>query len=266
MHSKLGSQLNALYTQYNRPGLIHPDPLEFVYRYDDTGDREIAGLIGAALAYGRVAMILRSVDGVLSPMGTSPRDYLLSESPAAIARGAGGVKHRWTTGAEIAQLLLGIRSTLEGHGSLGRCFAARVEPGAENVLPALAGFVDTLRGDSPPSSLLSDPRRGSACKRLLLYLRWMVRADSVDPGCWADLDIGADRLVVPLDTHMHHMALALGATRRRQANMKTALDVTKFFSAIDSADPLRFDFALTRLGIRAELSPESWLASAGAAS
>ncbi len=100
---------------------------------------------------------------------------------------------------------------------------------------------------SDMTMLLPSPGKGSACKRLNLFLRWMVRSDDVDPGGWSGVDAG--KLIVPLDTHMHRMGLEVGLTRRKQADMQAALEVTRAFRTIAPEDPVRYDFALTRLGI-----------------
>jgi len=106
------------------------------------------------------------------------------------------------------------------------------------------------------SYLLPDPRLGSACKRLNLYLRWMVRRDAVDPGGW---NVPPAKLVVPLDTHMHALGRALGLTDRRSADLRTALEITAAFRAIAPDDPVRYDFALTRLGMRGGERREAFL-------
>lgn len=137
---------------------------------------------------------------------------------------------------------------------------AHYSPKDETVLPALTGFVgELIRDMDGATSLLSSPSKGSACKRLLLYLRWMVRRDAVDLGCWQG--VRADQLVMPVDTHIHRLALALGMTRRKQANMATALEITEWFRCIAPHDPLRYDFVLTRLGIRSDMDMDSFVRS-----
>ncbi|MFC1474950.1 TIGR02757 family protein, partial [bacterium] len=109
-------------------------------------------------------------------------------------------------------------------------------------------FVDEImRGGNRSCYLTPAPRRGSACKRMNLFLRWMVRRDDVDPGPWTD--VPASKLVVPLDTHMHRISSGMGLTSRKQADLKTAIEITDAFRAISPEDPVRYDFALTRLGI-----------------
>jgi uncharacterized protein (TIGR02757 family) len=247
--AELKQGLEALYRRYNRRVFVHPDPLEFLYRCETPADQEIVGLVSATLAYGRVAQILSSIERVLAVMGGSPRAFVETATPAALARTFRGFKHRFTTGEEMAFLLTGVRNALREHGSLEALFLAGMGGRDETVLPGLALFVERLRvyAGGPCASLLSSPSDGSACKRLNLWLRWMVRRDAVDPGPWKN--VTRTRLVVPLDTHMFRMADRLGLTTRRQADLKTALEVTQGFARLRPDDPVRYDFSLTRLGI-----------------
>ncbi len=171
-----------------------------------------------------------------------------------------GFKHRFTTDREVSFLLLGVARAIEAHGSLERLFASGMAPGDESVLPALAGFVDRLRsfagGPETCASLLSSPADGSACKRLNLFLRWMVRRDAVDPGPWTA--VSPALLVVPLDTHLFRIAGRIGLTSRRQPNLKTAVEVTRAFARVCPEDPVRYDFALTRLGINPTVAGPRW--------
>lgn len=241
------ADLEALYEALNRRENVHPDPLEFVYRFGEPRDREVAGFVAAALAFGRVASILASVERVLSVMGPSPAGYVAGTPERTIRSDFAGFRHRWTRGEELADLLLGIRGVLERHGSLERCFA-RGMGDDETVLPALDRFVGELSATRSRSSLLACPEDGSACKRMNLFLRWMVRSDDVDPGCWTS--VPPRKLVVPLDTHMHRICLAWGLTGRATPNLATALDVTTSFRRFAPDDPVRYDFAITRLGMR----------------
>jgi uncharacterized protein (TIGR02757 family) len=245
----LKGALDSLYGKYNRRIFVHPDPLEFLYRYDDPYDREIAGLIASALAYGRVAQILKSVSSVLERMSPSPSGYIDRSSAKKIAVDFSGFKHRFTTGGELSEMIAGIKTVREKFGSLYACFKEGFESDSNTVMPALQRFTEELGNgfDCRQNSLLPQPERGSACKRLHLFLRWMVRSDEVDPGDWED--IPPSKLVVPLDTHMHKICRAIGLTKRRQADMRTALEITESFKRIVPDDPVRYDFTLTRLGM-----------------
>lgn len=248
------SALEELYATYNRREFVHPDPLEFLYRYEDPADREIAGLVASSLAYGNVKQILGSVSCVLECMGP-PRDFLESTSRPALREMFHGFKHRWTTDDELVDLLMGAGRAVARYGSLQQCFLRGLGADDESVLPALSHFVSELRKgmQNGRNSLLPAPWKGSACKRLNLFLRWMVRRDAVDPGGWPE--VPAARLLVPLDVHMHGICRRMGLTGRRQANMRTVREVTDGFAAIVPEDPVRYDFALTRPGIRNEQAP-----------
>lgn len=238
---------------------MHPDPLEFLYRYDDIADREIVGLVASSLAYGGVKQILKSVSMVLEVLGRRPGRSLQETSPGAVKGALAGFKHRFTTGEDMAGLLAGAGRAIAKHGSLNDCFLAgmEAEPTVLEAMHRFAGEVTGLGGCSP-DFLLPSTAKGSACKRLNLYLRWMVRADAVDPGGWRGVSPAA--LIVPLDTHMYKTGLALGFTRRKSADIRTALEVTEGFRLIAPDDPVKYDFALTRLGIREESSLAEFLA------
>lgn len=250
--------LEGLVARYNRRRFVHPDPIEFLYAYPDLRDREIVGLIASSLAYGRVLQILRSISRVLDAMGPSPFAFLLDASPAKLRRTFAGFKHRFTTGEELVHLLGGVKRCVRAHGSLNACFTASFSEADETVLPALLPFARELTCDRP-TSLIARPDSGSACKRLNLFLRWMVRRDQVDPGGW--IAIPASALIVPLDTHLFRYARELGLTKRDQADMRTALEITGAFRAFAPGDPVRYDFALTRLGIRRDGLAEPFLAA-----
>lgn len=242
--------LEKLYTFYNCREFIHPDPLEFVLQYDDPLDREVVGMVASSLAYGRVRQILKSVSQVLSRMGESPSRFILEGSLGGIQKVFGDFRHRFTDGSQLAALLYGMKRLINRYGSLESCFCGYGKCKEVNVLPALTAFVDELNTEAADDMrmLVPSPRAGSACKRLNLFLRWMVRSDNVDPGGWNG--VGAHRLIVPLDTHMHRIGIEGGLTCRKQADMLTALEITRAFREIAPEDPVRYDFSLTRLGIR----------------
>lgn len=249
----LGVRLGRLYAVYSDPRWISPDPLELVLPFRTVADREIAALTASSLAYGRVAQILKSLHAVFGVMGGSPADYVRNGSEERFRRDFHGFKHRFHTGEDLALLFAGIRDALERWGSLEACFAAGFDAAChKTVLPAAERFCGVLchRFPGGESTLLPSPSRGSACKRLNLMLRWLVRHDAVDPGGWTR--IPASHLVVPLDTHMHRIARELGLTTRKAADLRTALEVTRAFRSMFPEDPVKLDFVLTRFGINPE--------------
>ncbi len=253
-HRRRRDVLERLYDKYNRRTYVHPDPLELLYAYDDVRDREIAGLIAASLAYGRVERILKSAADVLRPMGPSPFRWLSSVRDRELKRTFKGFRHRFAGDENLIRLLSGIKRIILSHGSLCAAFMEGLDDADETLLPALSAFAEKLTGAAcaAPEHLTPHPGRGSACKRLNLFLRWMARRDRVDPGGWPD--VPAAKLIVPLDVHMHRICRMMGLTGSRRADMKTALEITAAFREISPEDPVKYDFALTRLGIRDDLS------------
>lgn len=256
-------RFDEIHARYHHRRFVHPDPLEFLYDYSDLRDREIVGLVASALAYGRVAQILRSAAAVLDRMTPSPRRFLDRASRESLRRTFRGFRHRFTTGDHVADMLFAARRAVERHGSLGACFAAGLNGEPDAAIDAMTAFADalTLDHESARFSLVPSPGKGSACKRLSLFLRWMVRQDDVDPGGW--VDVPRSLLIVPLDTHMFSLCRTLGFTARKQADLIAALEITAAFRSIAPDDPVRYDFSLTRLGIREGVRPAEYLTDAG---
>lgn len=258
--------LDDLYRAYNRPEFIALDPLAAVRRYASPDDQALVGLIAASLAFGNVKTILASIDRVLALL-PSPHADLLAASPKDLARGLAGFRHRYADEHAMRALLLGAQAMLRAHGSLLQGFRAQIAAEDADVQPGLARFSHVLReaGGQPKNYLLADASKGSASKRWHMYLRWMVRRDAVDPGPWHGV-VDARLLLVPIDTHMHRFCRGLGLSRRNSADLRTAREVTEAFRVICPEDPTRYDFALTRLGIRREsAAAEALLAAATAA-
>jgi len=251
-------RLEELFTLYHHRAFVHPDPLEFLYHYPDLQDREIVALIASSLSYGRVAQILKSVSIVLERLGESPHGFLLNTGRKRMCSLFSGFKHRFTTGEEMTGMLLALKQVLEKYGSLHDAFDGVFDEKEETILPALSRFTGMLRKNGPMirNSLLPFPEKGSACKRLNLFLRWMVREDDVDPGGWGR--VPKAKLIVPLDTHMHRIGRMFQLTGRKQADMRTAIEITHAFRKIVPDDPVRYDFVLTRLGIWGEMEPEAF--------
>ncbi len=184
--------LESLHSKFNKQSFIAPDPLQFLYSYPEIRDREIIALIASSLAYGRVRQILASVNVVLDRIG-KPYDFLTNTKPSGIRKSLEGFKHRFTTGDDLANLLIGVSRAIKKHDSLERCFLSGYSESDENILPGLGNFVTKLEelSESELGHLLPHPKKGSACKRLNLFLRWMVRKDDVDLCWWDIIQLGA---------------------------------------------------------------------------
>ena len=250
--SLLKTRFEDLYARFNKRDMVHPDPLEFLYDYPHTLDREIAGLISSSLAYGRVAQILKSVSLVLGRM-SEPAKFLSRSGWPEIRDTFEDFRHRFTSGQEIAQLLFSTKKVIETHGCLERYLLSCLGPADDTIAPTLSRFTKGIWAVTGVKSMyiLPDPAMGSACKRLFLFLRWMVRCDQVDPGGWTN--IPPSKLIIPLDAHMFRLAKGIGFTDRRQTNLKTALEITERFREMEPRDPVKYDFVLTRFGIRPDM-------------
>lgn len=248
--------LEGIYSVYHKADYIHPDPLQFLHRYPLVRDREVVGLVASSLAYGRVGQILGSVSRVLDRMGSSPALFVVHATQEELGNTFRGFKHRFTTADELVELLHAMGRVISTYGSLHECFLLGDDPKEPDVSEALVNFAGRLRAfmGAAENSLLPCPERKSACKRLHLFLRWMVRKDEVDPGGWDG--VSPSRLIVPLDVHMHRMGRVLGMTGRSQADLRTALEMTGEFRKIAPEDPVRYDFSLTRIGIRGDVDTD----------
>jgi uncharacterized protein (TIGR02757 family) len=249
--------LDELYTRYNDPAWLDPDPLAVALRYERPADLELAGLAAAALALGNAGLIVRAATAALAPLGSEPAKALAELGFKAYAETLAGFKYRFFYGRQLASLLSGAAALRAGHGSLEAAFLGYDDPREPDYAAAASGLVRALRAASPepwPSMLLPDPADGSAAKPTFLYLRWMVRRDRVDPGPWTRCDPA--RLVVPLDTHMAAACRRYGFLSRRSVDLKAAREASEALRRIRPNDPLRYDFCMTRPGIRPDLSPD----------
>jgi uncharacterized protein (TIGR02757 family) len=248
--------LEGLYAKYNKAELISPDPLQFVRNYAADEDREIAALIGACFAYGNVKQIIKNVGNILSAMGPSPRAFLLTCDEKSLNKTFAGFKYRFTTQRELVGFLLALSGILKEYGSLENLFFSVYDKDGD-YLAAVRAFAARVRAGGQASTLVPDPEKSSALKRLNLFLRWAIRRDEVDPGFWRK--IPAEHLIVPLDVHMHRAGLMLGFTKRKQADMKTAVEISRSFARFCPQDPIKYDFCLTRFGIRDDMNEEDIL-------
>jgi uncharacterized protein (TIGR02757 family) len=256
--------LNKIYLKYHR-SFLSPDPLEVVHRFNNPRDREVVGLIASTLAYGRVELILKSIDFIVNRMDNEPYTFLLSYDPYRDGKKFSSFIYRFNSGEDIACLLYFMKQILENFGSIQDFFIAGYREEDRNIKESLQSFVErVLSLDTSPyyrttSSLqktgikffFPSPKDGSPCKRLNLYLRWMARDDDgLDVGAWEK--VSPDKLIIPLDTHIARLSRYLGLTRRRSHDWKMAEEITDGLKMLDPEDPIKYDFALCRLGILKE--------------
>lgn len=250
----LKPRLESIFIQYNKRAYVYPDPLVFLYDYPDKRDREIAGLIAACLAYGQVLQIMKAIDRVLSVMQKKPFDYVMTRSEKEMAQDYKGFRYRFAAEHHVVALLTGMQQVIRTFDSLESCFRLGMSDADVSTLPGLIHLCRHLDPDKKISHLLADPEKTSACKRSHLFLRWMVRRDEVDPGGWETVD--PSLLIIPVDRHIHRIGHLLGLTGRNSADLKTALEITNGLRLMDPSDPVKYDFCLSRYGIRNELTLE----------
>lgn len=254
--TELKRVLENLYAKYNHRHLVKPDPLQFLYGYSKRGDVEIVALLASALAYGRVRQIEKSLLRLFEHMGKSPSDFVRNFDSHKRSQ-LRDFKHRFTSGDDISDLLELLSVVYDRFGGIEKFFLRGYNAGDVNIIPALSIFCDSLsemysaRHKGKLSNgfkyLLSSPSRGSACKRLNLFLRWMVRDDEVDPGLWKSVDKA--QLLVPVDVHIGRLCKILGLYDRKTVNLSAAVEITGSFAGIEPEDPVKYDFALSRIGI-----------------
>jgi uncharacterized protein (TIGR02757 family) len=256
----LKRRLEELYLQYDHR-FVDPDPLQFVRLQEGREDREVVGLLAAGLAFGNVKSIKASIARVLEALGPAPARAVRDLPPGELLGRLGGFRHRWISARDVACLLHFTAQMVRSHGSVEAFFALGHRAQATDVGPALASFSaraltldhgGLYRGRRLPAVagvrfFLPNPEQGSACKRLNLYLRWMVRRDSVDLGLWSAVKPSA--LVIPLDVHIYNVARRVRLTSYRSPGWAMARDLTERLRRFDPEDPVKYDFAFHRMGL-----------------
>ena len=255
----LGPRLEQLYEAYNREDAA-ADPIQTVRRYAAPADQEIVGFCAAALAFGRVASVLNTVETLTRVLGPAPAAYVRRFDPKAPHPELRVMVHRWTRGVDIVALLWLLRQMIDRSSTIEAFFLEGFDPAAIDIGDALDSFsrralaldVRSVYGRRVPARtgvgyFFPRPSAGSGCKRLNLFLRWMVRKDEVDLGAWTSIPRSA--LIVPLDTHVIRLGRCLRLTRYTSPGWRMAAEITASLRAIDPVDPVRFDFSICHVGM-----------------
>jgi uncharacterized protein (TIGR02757 family) len=259
---RLKPTLDRLYADYDHADSA-TDPIQIVRRFARPDDREVVAFCAASLAFGRVASVLQSIERLLAIMGGRPADYVRQFDPRRDAGAFRGLVHRWIRERDLVALLWVLRQMLESAGTVEAFFLEGYDEAAADVESALDSFsaramaldLTAAYGRAARTAVrplgvayfFPRPSKGSACKRLNLFLRWMVRRDALDLGVWTR--VSAAKLVVPLDTHVIRVGRCLRLTRYTSPGWKMARDITASLKLIDPHDPVRYDFSLCHLGM-----------------
>lgn len=246
---ELRDLLTAKHDQYNRPEFITGDPIQVPHSFSTKEDIEIAAFLTAAIAWGTRASIIRSANGLMDRMDRAPREFILSAQPRDLERLEGYV-HRTFNSADLTWMVRGLHRIYSDHGGLEQVFTEGSRRGG--VFGSLAHFRKTFVSFEQPgrsSKHISDVEKGSAAKRLNLFLMWMVRKDrhGVHFGLWDG--ISPKDLMIPLDTHVGRVARSLGMLKRKTNDWRSVEELTAELRKMDPEDPCRFDFSLFGLGL-----------------
>ena len=252
-------RLESLYLTFDHVDSA-TDPVHLVRRYHAREDREVVGFCAAALAFGRVASVLNSVSALLEVMGPHPAAFVRDFTPVRDAARIEPLVHRWIRGRDLVGLLLILQRMLGESGSIEQFFVAGDDPASPDIGAALNAFstralqtdLREIYGRLPANRrgvcyFFPRPSSGSACKRLNLFLRWMVRKDAIDLGVWTE--VSPARLVVPLDTHVIRLGRCLRLTRYVSPGWKMAAEITAALRQLSPEDPIRYDFSLCHVGM-----------------
>lgn len=259
--SDIKATLDALYASRSGQHLGN-DPLSFCHRYPDPADREVVAVIASSFAYGSIVIILRTLEAIFAELGPSPKRYVEHFEPQDGVRTFASFKHRFNDGRDLCTLLWGMRQMLEQAGSIHSFFLrgySAADADVSNSLNRYSASVlaldysevfgsHVIPADSCFPFLFPAPASGSACKRLCMMLRWMVRPeDGIDLGLWNE--ISPAQLIIPVDTHISRISRYLGLTRRKAADWRMAQEITAALRIFSPTDPVKYDFSLAHLGI-----------------
>jgi uncharacterized protein (TIGR02757 family) len=234
---------------------LREDPVWYVHQHRDSADREIVALLSALLSFGNVKSIHASIAKILEITGPSPAAFARGFDAEALAPRFARLGHRWVRGADLARLFDLLKYLLIRHGSLQEAFLSHHRPSDPHIGPMLERFSEDVfsRLHKPGLSrgfryFFPSPADGSPCKRLCMFLRWMVRpADGIDLGLWPEIPVS--KLVIPLDTHVYRFARRFRLSPYKTPRWEVALHVTEFLKTLDPEDPVRFDFPICHYGM-----------------
>lgn len=251
-NSELKEKLEAHYLSY-RQKFSSKDPVWILHRFSDERDIELIGLITAAYAYGSVDQINRFINELLQKTGNRPYEFTINFSKRKDKKHLAGLYYRFNSHFDLLDMFSSLNKVLLRSGSLRNLFLTHYQSSHNNIIPALSGFTNELNKNIPKAEsryyhyLFSNPVNKSTCKRMNLFLRWMVRKDDIDSGLWND--IPASKLVIPVDTHIARISKRLKLVDRKSIDLKFALELTDKLKKFDPVDPVKYDFALCHIGI-----------------
>ncbi len=248
--TELKEKLESLYFEYKKKH-SSKDPVWILHEFQEAKDIEIIGLITSSYAYGQVELINKFIKKFLKIINFKVYEFTSNYSEHKDKKFLEGLQYRFNTEEDLSLFVLNIRNAINKFGSLQNLFLRNYRRHHKNILPALNCFAEELNTytstDSLYKYLIPLPENKSTCKRLNLYLRWMVRKDEIDVGIWSHID--KSKLIMPVDTHIYRVAGKLRLVKRKSCDMKFAIELTDILKQFDPSDPVKYDFALCHIGI-----------------
>ncbi|WP_353100172.1 TIGR02757 family protein [Myroides odoratus] len=231
---------------YNNPSFIVDDPVQIPHLYTQKEDIEIGGFLSATIAWGNRKMIIKNAHKMMELMGNSPYDFVMNHNEDHLDALTGFV-HRTFNSTDFATFIQALQHIYRHHGGLEGVFSDSSLPLQERISKFKTLFFE-IQHQQRTQKHISDPLKGSAAKRINMYLRWMVRQDNagVDFGIWKG--VSPSELSCPLDVHSGNMARKLGILKRTQNDAKALLELDTALRKLDPVDPVKYDFALFGLG------------------
>jgi uncharacterized protein (TIGR02757 family) len=229
------------------------DPVWILHRFSDEKDIELIALITAAYAYGSVDQINGFIEKILAKTGSKPYEFTINFEKRKDKKFLNGLNYRFNTSGDLIMLIEALNNVLKEYPSLKHLFISSLERHDSSIINALGKFSERLNKNIRRKKgqythyLVSNPFNGSTCKRMNLFLRWMVRKDEIDTGIWSE--IGAHRLIIPVDTHVARISKNLRLVKRKTIDLKFAIKLTEKLKLFDPDDPVKYDFALCHIGI-----------------
>jgi len=246
--------LDEKVTRYNHPGFMELDPIQIPHMYKEKKDIEISGFLSAVISWGNRVSILKNAKRMMKIMGNSPCDFVLNHSDKDLEK-VDGFVHRTFNAVDLAYFIEALKNLyIQRNGLEGIFTKYQTDTSLQPAIHQLKKEFFSLPHLPRTLKHLPDPLKGSAAKRINMFLRWMVRKDDagVDFGIWKE--ISPAKLSCPLDVHTGHIARKLGLLTRKQNDAKAVAELDKVLRSFDQADPVKYDFALFGLGINERLS------------
>lgn len=242
----ISSLLEEHYKRIHTSSFIDADPLQFAHRYNERLDIEIVALLCATIAWGRRKMILSSCEKMLQEMGVSPYDYVMNVDIDSIDT-TGRAVHRTFSRGDFVFFIKALRGIYSRYDSMEEIFAPREgESGTWEGINRFRNEMLLTPHNETNARHISSPMKGSACKRLHLLLRWLVRDDGIDIGLWKN--ISPSMLSIPLDVHVGNISRHLGILSRSSNDRRAVEEIDRFLRMMDPIDPVRYDYALFGIG------------------